>query len=397
MDRTTRVDAVWDTYIETSLSPKLGSNGVGLHHAELGSQTRYLYPRELNGSCSSRIVKTKMSFSSSSVRNCKGSQSIHSTICWQQRLIWYSAISLQTYQICLHVDKRKLTHRWYAPLAPCCWSGWYKGVPQDGRQWCCSVRHPLPPWPRTLRALDWIWIRKNIQRHSNPPYLRNVGTATLSSSALLPCFHRLWHDGNRQEDCMECVGKLSWGHHHIHCHHSRPSQSDAWFSPCETSGALAVLMYSQNCAAQSVNEARKLMFTHGLKSLDSIPPTQNALFQHAKQALHTAGFVWKQSFSRIPEIPNPGDWGWEWNARTNQWVPYWTDCQTSARLAHCSSNAGVVACKGNCKCHRAGLHCSPLCKCEGGCTNNESEMWCSCNFAFLFWWCIQLKRHVFFA
>ena len=44
---------------------------------------------------------------------------------------------------------------------------------------------------------------------------------------------------------------------------------------------LTVLMYSKNCAAQSVNEARKLMFTHGLKSLDSIPPTKNALF-HAQ-------------------------------------------------------------------------------------------------------------------
>jgi len=65
------------------------------------------------------------------------------------------------------------------------------------------------------------------------------------------------------------------------------------------------------------------MFTHGLKFLDSIPPTQDALFQHAKRALHAAGFVWKQSLWRIPEIPNPSDWGW--NARNNQWVPYWTD------------------------------------------------------------------------
>ena len=116
MDRTTRVDAIWDTYrLQRQVSsPKLGSNGVGLRDAEHGSQTRYLYPRELNGSRSSRIVKTKMSFSSSSVGNYKGSQSIHSrpTICWQQRLVSHLAISLQTYQICQHVDKRKLTHGW---------------------------------------------------------------------------------------------------------------------------------------------------------------------------------------------------------------------------------------------------------------------------------------------
>ena len=138
---------------------------------------------------------------------------------------------------------------------------------------------------------------------------------------------------------------------------------------------LTVLMYSKNCAAQSVNEARKLMFTQGLKSLDSIPPTQNALFQHVKRALHTAGFVWKQSLSRITEIPNPSDWGWEWNARTNQWVPYWTDLPDVSKACSLLLRCGcVVACKGNCNCHRAGLHCSPLCKCEEGCTNNDSEM-----------------------
>ncbi|KAL5018422.1 hypothetical protein ScPMuIL_004144 [Solemya velum] len=42
-----------------------------------------------------------------------------------------------------------------------------------------------------------------------------------------------------------------------------------------------VRMYSENCSAESLNEVRKMMFTHGLKSLDSIPPTQNALLQHA--------------------------------------------------------------------------------------------------------------------
>jgi hypothetical protein len=42
-----------------------------------------------------------------------------------------------------------------------------------------------------------------------------------------------------------------------------------------------VLMYSKNCESESVNEARKMMFTHGLKSLKNIPPTQHALFQHA--------------------------------------------------------------------------------------------------------------------
>ena len=135
-----------------------------------------------------------------------------------------------------------------------------------------------------------------------------------------------------------------------------------------------VLMYSKNCSVDSVNEARKLLFTHGLKSLDSSPPTQHALFQHGKRALHTAAFVWKQSLSKTQKIPDPSEWGWEWNDRTKVWVPYWTDLEDVSKGCSLLLNCGcVVACKGNCKCHRAGLRCTTLCKCEGGCTNNDEE------------------------
>jgi len=135
-----------------------------------------------------------------------------------------------------------------------------------------------------------------------------------------------------------------------------------------------VLMYSKNCGADSVNEARKLMFTHGLKSLESIPPSQHALFQHAKRALLTAGFVWKMSLCKAPDIPDPGEWGWEWNDRTNAWVPYWTDLPDASHGCSMLLNCGcLVSCKGNCKCYRAGIHCSPLCSCQEGCTNNATN------------------------
>ena len=58
-----------------------------------------------------------------------------------------------------------------------------------------------------------------------------------------------------------------------------------------------VLMYSKNCDAELLNGAMKVMFTHSLKSLDYIPLTQHALFQHAKRALLAAAFIWKQSLS----------------------------------------------------------------------------------------------------
>ena len=60
--------------------------------------------------------------------------------------------------------------------------------------------------------------------------------------------------------------------------------SDGWYS-----------LHSKNWSPYLVNESRKLRFTHSLRSLDSLPPTQHAVFQHAKHALLTAAFVWKQS------------------------------------------------------------------------------------------------------
>ena len=138
---------------------------------------------------------------------------------------------------------------------------------------------------------------------------------------------------------------------------------------------LTVLMYSKNCGSSSVNEARKRLFTHGPKSLDSIPPTQHALFQHTKRALLIAAFTWKQSLPKDPELPDPTSWGWR-NDRTKAWVPHWTDLPDASRgcclLLHCGC---TIACRGNCKCHRAGIRCSIFCKCEGGCTNNDADNW----------------------
>ena len=65
-----------------------------------------------------------------------------------------------------------------------------------------------------------------------------------------------------------------------------------------------MLMYSKNCASESVNEARKMMFTHGLKSLENIPPIQHALFQHAKRSLFTAAFMETVSCPKIRKSLN---------------------------------------------------------------------------------------------
>ena len=52
-----------------------------------------------------------------------------------------------------------------------------------------------------------------------------------------------------------------------------------------------IIMYSKSCSAGTVNQARQNLFSHGLRSLDTIPPTQAALFEHLKRIILLACFM----------------------------------------------------------------------------------------------------------
>ena len=107
------------------------------------------------------------------------------------------------------------------------------------------------------------------------------------------------------------------------------------------------------------------MFTHGLKSLESIPPTKHALFQHAKRSLLIASFIWSNALIKSPEVPDPAQWGWEYNDRTKVWFPHWTDLpdvsQGCTLLVRCGC---VVPCSGHCKCAKSGLRFYSLLICQ---------------------------------
>lgn len=135
---------------------------------------------------------------------------------------------------------------------------------------------------------------------------------------------------------------------------------------------LTVQMYIKSSTCESVNEARKIMFTQNLRSLETIPPTKAALFQHVKRTLLVASFIWHKALEKKPIIPDPSQYGWEWNPRMSIWVPYWTALEdvssACSMLIHCGCKKSCVK---NCKCEKAGLRCTPLCKCQGGCTRNQ--------------------------
>ena len=132
-------------------------------------------------------------------------------------------------------------------------------------------------------------------------------------------------------------------------------------------------MYKKTCSASTINEARHQLFTSGSRNLEArLPPTQAALFEHIKRAILQSCFIWKQSVLCQQKIPNFANWGWIFNMQKKKWVPIWIslpDASSACQLLwHCGC---MVASQGNCKCYKARMLCTSLCKCDGGCLNSR--------------------------
>ena len=127
-----------------------------------------------------------------------------------------------------------------------------------------------------------------------------------------------------------------------------------------------VLLYDRTSSLLKVKEARQELFCKKSREFDSIPPTKAALEQHIRRAVLQGAHTWGQTLLCQPALPSPADWGWQRQAR--RWSPYWTTLKqakdTCYELIHCGYK---TACRGRCKCMKANLVCTGLCKCGGNC------------------------------
>ena len=130
-----------------------------------------------------------------------------------------------------------------------------------------------------------------------------------------------------------------------------------------------ILMYDKTNENVKVNDARKDLFTKKRRVIDNIPPTENALIQHTKRSVYQAGYCWGQSLVPSPQNLIPGEWGWRKN-QSQMWVPYWTNLQQASACCSELIKCGCKVengCRGRCKCIKAHMLCTALCKCGGEC------------------------------
>ena len=119
-----------------------------------------------------------------------------------------------------------------------------------------------------------------------------------------------------------------------------------------------VLLYDWTSDLQTVNDARKQLFTQKSRSLENIPPTQAALKQHTKRANYQA-HCWSMTVIQIPELPSPAEWPWGWWKDATGWHPLWTTLPEASQCCHelicCACKKG---CTARCKCVKAALRCT---------------------------------------
>lgn len=124
---------------------------------------------------------------------------------------------------------------------------------------------------------------------------------------------------------------------------------------------LIVVLYDRTSHLASINVAREELFCRKNRSVERIPPTQNALLQHVKRAIYQAG-IWTTSTLEQQVVPSPHEFGW--SKESKSWIPVWI---TIPEVSKACSQLIKCSCKGdcsNCKCGKANLVCSPLCNCK---------------------------------
>ena len=124
---------------------------------------------------------------------------------------------------------------------------------------------------------------------------------------------------------------------------------------------LTVVLYDKSSPSNSINETRRSLFCHENRSMEKLPPTQDALLQHVKRVVFQAG-IWTSSTRANQDIPSPQDYGW--TKDSGSWLPVW---MTISDVSKACQELVKCSCKGNCstcKCGKANLDCSPLCKCN---------------------------------
>lgn len=126
-----------------------------------------------------------------------------------------------------------------------------------------------------------------------------------------------------------------------------------------------IVLYNKMRNLEGIDEARMELFCQRSRSMEKIPPTQDALLQHARRAAYQAS-SWATSESIEQNRHSPETWGWQLDQDTKSWTPVWTISPIASKacleLIKCSCKS-ARGCGARCGCKEANYF-TELCKCN---------------------------------
>jgi len=154
---------------------------------------------------------------------------------------------------------------------------------------------------------------------------------------------------------------------------SEPSLSDDAFHCVEL---FTIAMYDPTTRVTEINKLRYQLFCKKQTKTEALPPTADALRQHAMRACYQT-YVWRKAVGVKPIMPSPIGFGWSTDddghiepvLMTQEPAP-----MALTELTRCLCDPEKSACQGRCSCLKQQLACTQACKCEGGnsCQNKFS-------------------------
>ena len=133
----------------------------------------------------------------------------------------------------------------------------------NSRYWRSCARSSCSATARKSRTLDCIWYWQELLLHPCSWDMCITWSTEIGGTSRVSCFHRLRH-------CIPvCPSGKKWLHGKYGLHNSPQQISE------ETEASLehfTILLYDRATTCTSINEVRKLLFTHKGHQMSALPP-----------------------------------------------------------------------------------------------------------------------------
>ena len=110
-----------------------------------------------------------------------------------------------------------------------------------------------------------------------------------------------------------------------------------------------------------VDQTRMRVFSHRTRDVERIPPTSDALSQHLERSVFQAS-IWISAHKAMMPPLNPIDYGWL--EKDGKLVPKWITLPLARDVFSLDVKCTCTLTCSSCKCKKANLKCSRLCKCK---------------------------------